>query len=539
MTRPAEHRITITSEGVEIQAGSDDGAFAAVQTLRLLTNDDATLPCCLIHDWADLPIRGLLHDITRGKVPTLDTLQSLVDRLTGWKINQLQLYIEHAFAFTFDPDICAPGEGLTPDEVRELDKYCRERFIDLVPAVATFGHMGRILSMPKYRALAEVEAVKSWHDMPWPERLRGFTLDCLNPSAHALAERMWTDILDAFSSPIVNICGDEPWDLGQGKNRERLVGDAKGVAYLDQIRRIQSYCEARGRRVQFWSDVVTHYPDLYDRIPKGATVLHWGYDDRADYEGTRKFVDAGLPTIVCPGVSGWKRTLNGMTTAERNIAAFAEAARRCGAVGLLNTDWGDHGHFNLLGCSMHGIALGAALAWDVHHPTGAAFDERLSVATSLAADSGPVSQLREAARLGDLCESWRLMWQPLARNIEEKDLPGETRLHEVIEASRRARESWRSLSPAAGDDHDPADVSTATRFNELAAEKLLFVHALRDNRIERVRGAMADWCERVREAAPEYEARWLARNKPAGLDDIRAALRATVADVHAWAKAAP
>ena len=41
--------------------------------------------------------------------------------------------------------------GLTPDEVRDLDGYCRDRFIDLVPALATFGHMGRILSMNRPR----------------------------------------------------------------------------------------------------------------------------------------------------------------------------------------------------------------------------------------------------------------------------------------------------------------------------------------------------------------------------------------------------
>ena len=33
-------------------------------------------------------------------------------------------------------------------------------------------------------------------------------------------------------------------------------------------------------------------------------------------------------------------------------------------MGLLNTDWGDSGHVNLLGCSYHGLALGAAAGWN-------------------------------------------------------------------------------------------------------------------------------------------------------------------------------
>ena len=81
----------------------------------------------------------LLHDVTRGKVATLATLKLLVDRLSQLKANQLQLYIEYAFVFSFDEEICGADEGLTPDEVRELGAYCQERFIDLVPAVASPG----------------------------------------------------------------------------------------------------------------------------------------------------------------------------------------------------------------------------------------------------------------------------------------------------------------------------------------------------------------------------------------------------------------
>lgn len=554
--RAEEYRLSVTQAGViELIAANHAAAFHGLQTLQQLARNTETIPCCDISDWPDFTTRGLLHDVTRGKVPTLGTLKQLVDRLACLKINQLQLNIEHAFVFSFDSEICTPDDGLTPDEIRELDAYCRDRFIDLVPALATFGHMGRILSMPKYRQLAEVEATKPWNELAWPQRMRGFTLDCMNPEAHRLVERMWTDILSAFSSPIVNICGDEPWDLGQGKNKNRLPGKAKGAAYLDYIRRTHDFCRSRGKQTQFWSDVVTHYPQLYDRIPKDAQLLHWGYDDRSDYEGTRSFVDTGLPTIVCPGVSGWKRVLNGLNLAERNLTTFAAAGKKHGAIGFLNTDWGDHGHFNLLGCSSHGIALGAALAWTSNHDAGEKFDHAFVGSGLTGVNSHSMSNIRAASRLGDSCESWRHFWQPIGQSADEEALPSDELLSSIINDSRRAHESLRSkqrvaqstASATAGLPNrdastsnsmsalDFTDLAIATRFNELAAKKLLFVHALKQNKLASVKQQMTDWCDRVLEAIPEYESCWLARNKQTGLVDIQSALRAAIADVRARA----
>ena len=150
-----EYRLTVSPGGIEAVGASPAGCFCALQTLSQLSRfEKGEVPCCVIVDWPDFTVRGLLHDVTRGKVPTLKTLKLIVDRLAALKINQFQLNFEHAFGFSFDPTICGPQEGLTPAEVQDLDRYCQERFIDLVPALATFGHMGRILSMPAYRHLA-------------------------------------------------------------------------------------------------------------------------------------------------------------------------------------------------------------------------------------------------------------------------------------------------------------------------------------------------------------------------------------------------
>ena len=52
-----------------------------------------------------------------------------------------------------------------------------------------------------------------------------------------------------------------------------------------------------------------------------------------------------------------------MANALTNISGYADAGRRHGAQGLLVTDWGDFGHYNLQGNSWFGYAWAAQQAW--------------------------------------------------------------------------------------------------------------------------------------------------------------------------------
>ena len=50
------------------------------------------LPCLKIRDWPDFARRGVMLDISRGRVPKLETLLDLAEKLADFKINELQLY---------------------------------------------------------------------------------------------------------------------------------------------------------------------------------------------------------------------------------------------------------------------------------------------------------------------------------------------------------------------------------------------------------------------------------------------------------------
>ena len=92
--------LEIAPQHIRITAGDAAGLFYGIQTLRQIVRlNGSQLPCVIIGDNPHFKYRGYFYDITRGKMPTLDSLKELVDRLSFYKINQLQLYMEYTFAF--------------------------------------------------------------------------------------------------------------------------------------------------------------------------------------------------------------------------------------------------------------------------------------------------------------------------------------------------------------------------------------------------------------------------------------------------------
>ena len=112
-----EFRLTVFSMGVILESGSRSGLFygamAFVQLLRYANGKP--IPCCQVEDSPDFPNRGVMLDVSRGKVPTLQTLFQLVDLLSGLRYNQLQLYFEHPFAYSKHAEVWMNVSPLTAE----------------------------------------------------------------------------------------------------------------------------------------------------------------------------------------------------------------------------------------------------------------------------------------------------------------------------------------------------------------------------------------------------------------------------------------
>lgn len=334
-----EYSLVIEKNGIKITAGSAAGAFYGIQTLKQLLIQGSELPCLEIHDCPRLSYRGFYHDVTRGRIPKLETLKKLADELALYKINSLQLYVEHSFDFKEYKEINAGQEPLTPDEITELDRYCRERFIDLVPSLSCFGHLYALLQSDKYKHLCELEDYIPQQHL-WAERMAHHTIDVSNPESLELIKSLIDQYLPLFSSKYFNICCDETFDLGKGRNK----GGDEGKLYTGFVSKLIEHVESKGKTVMLWGDIVLKHAELLPEISEKAVLLNWDYRKNPPLGQIKCFERAGRRQIVCPGIGGWSRLSECVTVSESNIRKMAVFAVLCGADGLLNTNWGDYGH---------------------------------------------------------------------------------------------------------------------------------------------------------------------------------------------------
>lgn len=400
---PQGYQLRIATDGVLIQHSSAEGLHYARLTLaQLVEHYGETLPALLIDDAPDFARRGVMLDCSRDRVQTMPTLYALIDKLAAWKINELQLYMEHTFAYQDHREVWEKASPFTAEEIRALDAYCRERFIDLVPCQASLGHMERWLKHPRYAHLAEKP---EGFVLPWD--LLGIqrppaTLDPSDPESFALVSSLFDELLPNFTSEYVNICDDEPFELGMGKNKDRVI-EVGGRVYLDYLLKLYAHVAAKGKRVQFWADIITQHPQLVPELPKDIIPLVWGYEAYEPSETQCQMVSAsGLPFYVCPGTSSWN-TLAGRTdNALENLRRAAEYGLKYGAVGYLITDWGDHGHWQALPVSYLGFAYGAGVSWcyesnvDMDVPAALdrfAFEDNAGVMGRIAYDLGNIYQM--------------------------------------------------------------------------------------------------------------------------------------------------
>ncbi|MCS6840414.1 MAG: family 20 glycosylhydrolase [Roseiflexus sp.] len=362
VSHPQGYVLTIKDDGVLVEAPNPAGIFYGVCTLiQIVDQTGRTFPCLHISDYPDFAARGVMIDISRDKVPTMDTLFMLIDMLAGWKINQVQLYTEHTFAYRNHPDVWARASPLTGEEVLTLDAYCKERFIDLVPNQNSFGHMHRWLVHPRYAALAEIHGE---FRTPWGVMQGPFSLAPEDPGSLELVRSLYDELLPHFSSRLFNVGCDETFDLGQGRSKDACAQRGVGRVYLDFLLKLYDMVKQHGRTMMFWGDMVNNHPELIGELPPDVIALEWGYEANHPFDhNCARYAAAGIPFYVCPGTSSWQSIAGRTDNALGNLRNAAENGLKHGAIGYLITDWGDMGHWQVLPISFLGFAVGAAFAW--------------------------------------------------------------------------------------------------------------------------------------------------------------------------------
>lgn len=513
-----QYRLEICTEGMTIYYGTEEGAFRALTTLKQILEQaqEGQVPCLKIADEPSIRNRGLMLDISRGRLPKMEDLKKTVDRMSLLKYNQLQLYVEDfVYAFQNYKEYTSDKDPLTEDEIRELSAYCKERFMTLVPNINGFGHMSAWTSKEELAHLAILDE----------EGNVSGTLNPLDERTVPFLDRIYEGYIDVFDADTVNICMDEPYHLGMGQTKEACEAYGVGRVYTDYLKKVCDLVTKKyGKTPMFWDDIVFQHEEELVNIPKNAIVMEWGYETEQNFDrNCRKLKECGLRYYVCPGTSMWGSLTGRTDNMIRNILNAAKCGSYYGAEGFLLTEWGDGGHPQFLSLAWRPITYGAAVSWNCgSHIVEVAHEQRMETLKQCDAylDRFVYHSTKESvARIVHRMGNYYLLENDLKFNG--------THLNQALRSPDKVQDSFRKCCP----DIVAYMERIQKELDEVRADELV----LREVRLScrlvlAVAYAFAEKADRkhkeeVEQIRTEFEKLWKIRNREPGMEIFTGVLK--------------
>jgi hypothetical protein len=466
----------------------------------------------LIEDWPDVKIRGFMLDISRDRVPTRETLERFLDLMAKARYNQFQLYTEHTFAYPEHEAVWKHASPITADDIKWLQAKCQERGIELVPNQNTFGHFERWLALPEYADRAE-----SPQGFDWGGRHRSPSVLQPTQDNADFALSLVDELTPLFDSDWVNIGADETFELGQGKSAELVKEKGVHKVYFEHLMRLVKPLTDKGKKVQFWADVLEGEPELGADLPENAIPIAWRYEDPAkgrslEYDA-QLLEKSGRPFWLAPGLGNWNSFTGRLDVAIANLTECMRVAKEHECEGVLVTSWGDNGHMEPPSISFVPLVLGGAYAWDLSanralDPVEVAneqvFDDPSGVAGQVFVELGfswkPVgpSNSNGSALFMCLIPSWPPQWWGEAQDPEVVEEVGQ----ELLSLIDRLKDADMRCKDA---ELVKEELVHAAKMAKLGADVLLESETVTEERIAQAKLKQAEL--------------WLKRSRPGGLQD--------------------
>lgn len=190
------YKLQVSSQGIAIEATTEQGVYWAIQTLRQLTakkGDRAYITGCQITDWPAFRIRGFMQDVGRSYI-SLEELKREIAILARYKINVFHWHLTENQSWRLESKIFPmindsihttrmPGKYYTLEEARELVEFCKQHQVMLIPELDMSGHSAAFIRTFR-------------HDMQSPEGMK-------------ILKLLIEEVCETFDTPYLHIGTDE------------------------------------------------------------------------------------------------------------------------------------------------------------------------------------------------------------------------------------------------------------------------------------------------------------------------------------------
>ncbi|MEV4063059.1 beta-N-acetylhexosaminidase [Nonomuraea dietziae] len=274
------YTLDVTPDGVRLAAGTAEGVFRGVQTLRQLLPAAIESPAPQPGPWTiggvsieDRPrfsYRGVMLDVARHFF-TVEQVKRYIDLAASYKVNVLHLHLTDDQGWRIEirswPEL-AGDDSYTQDDYREIVRYAAERFVTVVPEIDTPGHTNAALA-----AYAELNCDGVARE-PYEGTEVGFSSLCVDKEVtYRFLDDVVREVAALTPGPYLNLGGDEAHSTDP-EDYEKFVA------------RAQQIVDTHGKRLMGWAEITS-----------GSVAQHWNprEPDRA-----RAAVARGAKLVMSP-----------------------------------------------------------------------------------------------------------------------------------------------------------------------------------------------------------------------------------------------
>ncbi|MFL2579206.1 MAG: beta-N-acetylhexosaminidase [Parvicellaceae bacterium] len=304
------YELSIGQEFIVVKGGKK-GVFYGLQTLfqLIVLNYDSIsnsirLPCLEIKDQNSFEHRGFLMDCCRHFF-SVKTIKKYIDLLAIYKMNILHWHLTEDQGWRIEIDKYPKlntvgswredstgkyGGFYTKKEIREIVKYAKERYIEVIPEIELPGHsQAAIASYPFLSCESkQIQVANSW----------GVFKDIYcagNDSVFIFLEDIFQEITELFPSNRIHIGGDEApkfrWENCEKCQKRMAQENLKDEHELQSyfIERIAKDLEKKNKSIIGWDEIIE------SKINSDVTIQSW-----RGFSGGIQSVKEGKKTIMSP-----------------------------------------------------------------------------------------------------------------------------------------------------------------------------------------------------------------------------------------------
>ena len=182
---------------------------------------------------------GVMLDMSRNGVMKVETVKKFADIIASMGYNMIQLYTEDTFSVKNEPCFGYMRGGYTVDEIREIDSYCAEKGIELIPCIQTLAHLNCIFKWKEYEEINDVKDI----------------LLIGSERTYTLIENIFATVAESFTSRRINIGMDEAQMVGLGKYLEKNGYKNRFEILHYHLKRVLDIAGKYGFKPMMWSDM--------------------------------------------------------------------------------------------------------------------------------------------------------------------------------------------------------------------------------------------------------------------------------------------